>query len=91
MDIAVDDVAKEKAMARLYELLDLQKKMERMFGDKEYNVFVFGSYLTTAYKEGESDIDIAIYTENFNLYKRLSLYLEEYFDEKGIKSDIFFI
>jgi len=91
MDIAVDDVAKEKSMARLYELLDLQKKMERMFGDKEYNVFVFGSYLTTAYKEGESDIDIAIYTENFNLYKRLSLYLEEYFDEKGIKSDIFFI
>lgn len=78
-------------MIRLYELLDLQKEVERTFGDTEYNVFVFGSYLTTAYEEGESDIDIAIYTENFDLYKRLSLYLEEHFDEKGIKSDIFFL
>jgi predicted nucleotidyltransferase len=91
MNMAVDNAAKEKAMIRLYELLDLQKEVERTFGDTEYNVFVFGSYLTTAYEEGESDIDIAIYTENFDLYKRLSLYLEEYFDEKGIKSDIFFI
>lgn len=82
---------KEKAVARLYELLTLQKKVEEKFGDTGYNVFIFGSYITTRYKEGSSDIDIAIYSENFGLYKRLSLYLEEYFRQKGIVSDIFYI
>ena len=65
--------------------------MEERFGDTEYNVFVFGSYLTTHYQEGKSDIDLAIYTEDFELYKRLSLYLEEYFDVIGVESDIFYI
>ncbi len=82
---------KEKATARLYELLNLQKEIAKQFGDNGYNIFVFGSYLTTKFVDGESDIDIAIYTENFGLYKRLSLYLEEYFNQKGIASDIFFI
>ena len=41
--------------------------------------------------EGQSDIDIAIYTEDFDLYKRISMYLEEYFAEKGIECDIFYI
>ena len=37
------------------------------------------------------DIDIAVYTKDFELYKRLSLYLEEYFNHKGVASDIFYI
>lgn len=57
--------AKEKAMKRLYGLLDLQKEVERRFGDTGYNVFVFGSYLTIKYREGQGDIDIAIYSEDF--------------------------
>lgn len=93
--MAVDTVSKEnareKTMARLYELLELQKKVEKQFGIDGYNVFVFGSYVTTRYVEGQSDIDIAIYTEDFDLYKRISMYLEEYFAEKGIESDIFYI
>ena len=83
--------AREKTMARLYELLELQKKVERQFGVDGYNVFVFGSYVTTRYVEGKSDIDIAIYTEDFDLYKGISMYLEGYFAEKGIESDIFYI
>ena len=71
--MAVDTVSKEnareKTMARLYELLELQKKVEKQFGIDGYNVFVFGSYVTTRYVEGQSDIDIAIYTEDFDLYK----------------------
>ena len=82
---------KEQAIKRLRGLLKLQKEMEERFGDTEYNVFVFGSYLTTHYQEGKSDIDLAIYTEDFELYKRLSLYLEEYFDVIGVESDIFYI
>lgn len=82
---------KEQTTARLYELLALQKNVVERFGTSGYNVFVFGSYVTTKYVEGQSDIDIAIYSEDFNLYKRLSLYLEEFFNRKGIKSDIFFV
>jgi len=81
----------EEAKTRLHGLLKLQRDIELQFGNDNYNVFVFGSYLTTQYMEGKSDIDIAVYTEDFNLYKRLSLYLEEYFNAKGINSDIFFV
>ncbi|MEY8354064.1 nucleotidyltransferase domain-containing protein [Lachnospiraceae bacterium 54-53] len=89
--MTADIDAKEKATGRLYELLYLQKEVEKQYGDTGYNVFVFGSYLTTRYIEGKSDIDIAIYAEDFDLYKKLSLYLEEYFEEKKMKSDIFYI
>ena len=70
--------AREKTIARLYELLELQEKVEKRFGIDGYNVFVFGSYVTIHYVEGKSD-------------KRISMYLEEYFAEKGIESDIFYI
>ena len=82
---------KTKVIARLYDLLDLQRKVESEFGSDGYNVFIFGSYLTTRYVEGESDIDIAIYSEDFELYKKVSIYLEEYFADKGIESDIFYV
>ena len=81
----------EKTLMRLHGLLELQRKMESVFGSDNYNVFVFGSYLTTKYVEGQSDIDIAIYSRDFDLYKRLALFLEEYFDQMGIVSDIFYI
>lgn len=84
-------VAEEKALARLYDLLELQKNVEAEFGCDEYNVFVFGSYLTTGYVEGKSDVDIAIYADDFGLYKRISLYLEVYFQSIGVASDIFYI
>lgn len=83
--------AKEKIVKRLYGLLDLQQKIGQLFGWDEYNIFVFGSYITIHYIEGVSDIDIAIYTENFELYKKISLYIEEYFNNMHIKSDIFYI
>ncbi|MCI8662193.1 MAG: nucleotidyltransferase domain-containing protein [Hungatella sp.] len=89
--ISAADPEKEKAISRLYELLALQKKVEQEFGNNDYNVFIFGSYLNTSFVEGKSDIDIAVYTENFNLYKRLALYLETYFEQKGVHSDIFYI
>lgn len=39
----------------------------------------FGSHVTIYYMEGQNDIDIAVYTEDFDLYKGISMYLEEYF------------
>ena len=91
IDMVLKENAREKAMSRLYGLLELQKKTEEQFGEDGYNIFVFGSYVTTGYVEGQSDIDIAVYTEDFDLYKRLSVYLEQYFAERGIESDIFYI
>lgn len=84
-------IEEEKAIARLYGLLDLQKEVEINFGTTEYNIFVFGSYLTTRYVEGESDIDIAVYSEEFGLYLKIAAFLEEYFNDKGIESDIFYV
>ncbi len=83
--------AKEKVHTRLRELLSLQRDMESRFGDSDYNIFVFGSYPTVRYVEGRSDLDIAIYTEDFALYKQLALYLEDYFEDKHVDLDVFYI
>lgn len=83
--------AKEKARARLQELLTLQRDMEARFGDTDYNIFIFGSYPTVRYVEGRSDIDIAIYTRDFSLYKQLALFLEDFFEDRHIDPDIFYI
>lgn len=63
MNTPIENSTREQTMERLYGLLELQKKAEEQFGDSGYNVFVFGSYLTTRYVKGQSDIDIAVYTE----------------------------
>ena len=83
--------AREQAMKRLYGLLELQKDLEQSFDPNQYNIFVFGSYITVNYIEGVSDIDVAVYTEDFDLYKKISLYIEEYFEKRQVKSDIFYI
>ena len=60
---------------------------------KKYNVtaiILFGSYAKGTENEN-SDIDIAVYADDFELYLQLSMYLEEYFKEKGIPSDIFYV
>ena len=87
----MDEERKVQAMERLRGLLDLQKKIESRFGSQGYNVFVFGSYITTRYEDGKSDIDIAIYADDFELYLQISTYVEEYFNKKGIERDIFYI
>lgn len=91
IDLSSEKSTEEKTLERLKGIVELQKEIEIEFGDDGYNVFIFGSYVTNRYKEGVSDIDIAIYTEDFKLYKRLSLYMEEYFKQKSIASDIFYI
>ncbi|MBQ9991249.1 MAG: nucleotidyltransferase domain-containing protein [Lachnospiraceae bacterium] len=87
----VRTIEEENTISRLYGLLELQKEVEKKFGSTGYNVFVFGSYLTTRYIEGESDVDIAVYSKDFDLYINISSFLETYFKDKKIKSDIFYI
>lgn len=49
MTTEINGDVKKKAIERLYELLALQKDTANQFGETDYNVFVFGSYLTTRY------------------------------------------
>ena len=49
----------DKAVCRLYDLLSLQNEIAKQYGESGYNIFIFGSYLTTDFVEGQSDIDIA--------------------------------
>lgn len=86
-----DNVVLKKTLTRLNELLELQNETEHKFGSTDYNVFIFGSYINAEYVDGISDIDIAVYSKNFDLYKKISAYLEEYFRLKNIDSDIFYI
>lgn len=48
------DERKAQALERLRGLLDLQKEIENRFGNQKYNVFVFGSYITTRYEAGKA-------------------------------------
>ena len=82
---------KVKALERIHRLIRLQTELEEEYGDSDYNVFVFGSYPTTAYVEGESDIDLAVCTSDFDLYKNLAVKIEDFFTESGEQIDLFYI
>ncbi len=76
---------------RIRNLIVLQKQLSSLFSEKEYNVFVFGSYPTVRYVEGESDVDMAVYADSIDLYKKISVVIEDFFCGKGIELDLFFI
>ena len=81
----------QDTLARLKGLIGLQENLEKAFPFAQYNVFVFGSYITTGYIPGKSDVDIAVYTEEFDLYKKMSIMIEDWFTEQDICCDIFYI
>ena len=81
----------DKDKERLMGLLDLQNKLIDKFGENDYNVFIFGSYITHAYIAGKSDIDVAVYAEDFKKYLQISVFIEEYFNNLGVEQDIFFV
>lgn len=75
-------------MERLYGLLELQKKAEEQFGDSGYNVFVFGSYLTTRYVKGQSDIffiDITMEAPIYCAPLNSQVQFTDYYPEKLLK------
>lgn len=59
-----------------------------IFPDRsQYNVFIFGSFLTEKYTEN-SDIDIGIFSTQPGLTFRLYSFTKEYFDRLGISNDV---
>ena len=85
------DERKIAALERIKGLLVLQKKLSSTFPEDTYNVFVFGSYPTVRYEKGLSDVDIAVYAESVDIYMKISVIIEEFFEDKGIPLDLFFI
>ncbi len=79
------------AKARIRGLIDLQKRLQSLYGENNYNVFVFGSYPTVKYDEAKSDVDIAVYTPDIELYKKIALEIDEFFSKKNTPTDLFFI
>ena len=50
----------KKLLERLKIVQKLQHELVNKFGYEDYNVFIFGSFLTERYKDGVSDIDLAV-------------------------------
>ena len=79
------------ARERVRDLIDLQKQLLKLYGDENYNVFIFGSYPTTDYDYEKSDADVAVYTPDIDLYKKMSLQIELFFQERHVTLDLFYI
>ena len=80
-----------EARNRIKDLIILQRKLSAMYGEDNYNIFVFGSYPTIRYESGKSDVDVAVYTPDLDLYKNIAIEIENFFDERNIAVDLFYI
>ncbi len=76
---------------RLQIIKELQRELVCKYGADDYNVFLFGSFLTERFVDGKSDVDIAVYTKDLTRYTKIACTIEEFFDKRKIKSDIFYI
>lgn len=65
-------------------IYDITKEFQNL---KQYNIFIFGSFLTSDYTE-DSDIDIGILSIRPGLTFRLYSFTKEYFDNLGIVNDV---
>lgn len=70
--------------ARKAYLNELKDKLHERFGTTGYNVFVFGSFVREDFVPGKSDIDLAIYSEDYFLELDIYDYLEAELTNVGI-------
>ena len=78
-------------LKRLHIVQTLQESLFHEFGWDDYNVFVFGSFLTEKYQAGVSDIDIAVYVKNVTRYIEIADFILDFFKHYHIRVDIFYI
>ena len=81
----------KKLLERLKIVQKLQHELVNKFGYEDYNVFIFGSFLTERYKDGVSDIDLAVYTESISKYIDIAGYILDFFKQYSIKVDHFYV
>ena len=66
----------------------MQNYLVSKFGSDHYNVFFFGSILRDDYKPGKSDIDVAVYADNYALELDVCIALETFFKETEMDNSI---
>ena len=66
----------------------MQNYLVSKFGSDHYNVFIFGSILRDNYKPGKSDIDVAVYADNYTLELDVCIALEDFFRETEMDNSI---
>ncbi len=81
----------DKHKERLLKLLDLQKLLSKQYDENTYNVFIFGSFITRSFVDGESDVDVAIYTQDVSDYFEIATVIKDFFDGLGVEQDIFYV
>ncbi len=70
-------------------LAEISEKIQKLDLLDDLNIFVFGSYITDRFKPGESDIDIAIFSESLMDYLNIHELLKIEFSKVNLDSDIF--
>lgn len=68
--------------------IQMQIDVITKFGENNYNVFLFGSFLREDYDSETSDIDLALYSKDFVLLLDLRTFIERYLDERDIPYSI---
>ncbi|MDO5424858.1 MAG: nucleotidyltransferase domain-containing protein [Eubacteriales bacterium] len=69
-------------------LLRFQKELLDKFPEEDYNVFVFGSFVRSDFREGQSDIDMIVYCNDTKKQYAIHEFCENFFEEQGLSSDV---
>ncbi len=72
-------------------LISFQKALRLEFGEADYNVFVFGSFLRDDYRPLESDLDLALYCPDIKKRIFIQCFIEEYLNGAGVPFDLIVI
>ena len=70
---------------------ELQDAIGEQFGFENYKVYVFGSFITEQYRDGESDIDIAVYSPQWELMREIVDFIHEYMERIKFPCDVILI
>ncbi|MCD8119807.1 MAG: nucleotidyltransferase domain-containing protein [Lachnospiraceae bacterium] len=69
-------------------LVEFQKALIQKFGEADYNVFVYGSFIRSDFEDGRSDIDMIVYCQNREKQWQIYLFCEDYFRNMNLPADV---
>lgn len=69
-------------------LIDFQGALIAKFPEENYNVFVFGSYITNRFRQNESDIDLIVYADTDKRIFDIARWTSAFFANTGLPSDV---
>ena len=78
----------EKLVDRIKFAETLKNEIEKKFTDENYQVFIFGSFLTEDYIPNKSDIDIGIYSEKIDTAIDIKYFVKSILQSNNLENDI---